>query len=324
MDKAELHCHLDGIPGLAMIQEIYRQDPTFPISPAAFQDAGPIESPESFFAWLDVIDPIEGGLDHFYPILGRHIAALKAQSVRYAEIMIGSSEIPNDTGEALDRLGALREWVTEQEAGEIQVEFLMVFCRPRSPESVAQLVEKTVVLYRAGLLVGIALAGRERGFPVRPFQKSLAQLKEAGLGIEIHAGEWCGPESVWEALEHGYPNRIGHGLGIFQDPALLDAIRERGIHVEMCPTSNLVTGAIRRIEEHPVGRARELGLDFSINTDDPGPFGCSMESEYALLARVFGFTERDFAQVYHNSMNARFQPQLRIPHAADQPGMGDE
>ncbi len=312
MDKAELHCHLDGIPGLTMIQEIYRQDPTFPVNPVALEQAGPIESPESFFAWLRVIDPIEGGLDYFYPILGRHIAALKAQSVRYAEIMIGSSEIPGDTREAIEKLGTLRQWVTEQEAGETQIEFLMVFCRPRSPETVAQLAEKTLILYEAGLLAGIALAGRERGFPVQPFQKSLARLKEAGLGIEIHAGEWCGPESVWEALEYGYPDRIGHGLGIFQDPALLDAVRERGIHIEMCPTSNLITGAVRRIEEHPVAQARELGLDFSINTDDPGPFECSMESEYALLTQVFGFTERDFMRIYHNALEARFQPELRV------------
>jgi adenosine deaminase len=327
MDKAELHCHLDGIPGLAMVQEIRQQDPTFPINPMAFKQAGPIESPESFFAWLEVIDPIEGELDHFYPILGRHISALKAQSVRYAEIMIGSSEIPGDTGEALEKLGALRRWVTEQEAGETQVEFLMVFCRPRSPETVAQLAEKTLVLYEAGLLTGVALAGRERGFPVQPFQKSLARLKEAGLGIEIHAGEWCGPESVWEALEHGYPDRIGHGLSIFQDPALLDAVRERGIHIEMCPTSNLVTGAVRCIEEHPVAQARELGLDFSINTDDPGPFRCSMESEYALLAQVLGFTERDFLRIYRNALGARFQPELRIelgPAETAENGMSQE
>jgi adenosine deaminase len=324
MDKAELHCHLDGIPGLAMIQEIHRQDPTFPISPTAFRQAGPITSAESFFAWLDVIDPIEGELDHFYPILGRHIEHLKAQSVRYSEIMIASSEIPADEVEAVEKLRAFRGWVNEQEAGRVQIEFLVAFARLRSPESLEQLAVKIVALYQAGLIVGIALAGPEEGHPVKPFQKSLARLREVGLGIEIHAGEWCGPESVWDALEYGCPDRIGHGLSIFQDPALLDAIRERGIHLEMCPTSNLVTGAVGRIEEHPVAKARELRLNFSVNTDDPGPFGCSMESEYALLARVFGFTERDFARIYRNSLNARFQPELRIPHAGDEPGMADD
>ena len=138
-----------------------------------------------------------------------------------------------------------------------------------------------------------------------------ARLREAGLGIEIHAGEWCGPESVWDALKHGRPDRIGHGVSLFQDAKLLDLVQERNIHIEMCPTSNLKTGSISRIEEHPIGRARELGLNFSINTDDPGPFECSMLSEYELLADVFGFDEGDFQSVYANSLQARFQSELR-------------
>jgi adenosine deaminase len=132
------------------------------------------------------------------------------------------------------------------------------------------------------------------------------------VGIEIHAGEWCGPDSVWDALEHGYPDRIGHGIGIFQDPRLLDLVQERGVHIEMCPTSNLRTGSVACIEEHPIGRAREMKLDFSVNTDDPGPFGCSMESEYVLLTSAFGFTEEDFEAVYRNALGARFQPELHI------------
>ena len=175
--------------------------------------------------------------------------------------------------------------------------------------------------HEAGLIVGVALAGPERGYPVKPFHSTFARFHRAGLRIEIHAGEWCGPESVWDALEHGYPDRIGHGVSIFQDPRLLDVIQERNIHLEMCPTSNLVTGSVACIAEHPIGRARDLGLGFSINTDDPGPFGCSMESEYALLSEEFGFTDGDFDRVYRNALEARFQPELRIsplPTARDE------
>jgi adenosine deaminase len=132
------------------------------------------------------------------------------------------------------------------------------------------------------------------------------------MGIEIHAGEWCGPESVWDALEHGYPDRIGHGVSLFQDARLIDIFQERQIHVEMCPTSNLKTGSVSRLEHHPVGQARELGLNFSVNTDDPGPFKCSMLSEYEILSNVFGFEEDDFHKIYVNSLEARFQSELRI------------
>jgi adenosine deaminase len=80
----------------------------------------------------------------------------------------------------------------------------------------------------------------------------------------------------------------------------------------MCPTSNLKTGSVPNIEAHPIRRARDLDLSFSINTDDPGPFECSLASEYELLAEMFGFDENDFRRIYTNSLEARFQAELRV------------
>ena len=168
-----------------------------------------------------------------------------------------------------------------------------------------------MTLHEAGLIVGVALASENKEYNVKRLHSIFAQFHEAGLGIEIHAGEWLGSESVWDALEYGYPDRIGHGVSLFHDPKLLDLIRERDIHVEMCPTSNLKTGSISRIEEHPIGIAKELGLNMSINTDCPGIFECSMESEYELTEKLFGFGQNDFQKVLTDSLRARFQPELR-------------
>lgn len=312
LPKAELHCHLDGVLDLTMLQAIRRDDPFFPIDPAEFERAYPVQDFESFIRWWAFIDPIKGALGHFCPIFGRHIQRLKAQNVCYAEVMIASGELPEDTVEAVEAVGALREWVNRQEAGRTQVEFLVAIGRTLPAEMVAKRGEKIIKLYEAGLVVGVALAGIEQGYPVKPFRKTFDRFHEAGLGVEIHAGEWCGPESVWDALEHGRPDRIGHGVSLFKDPALIDLVRERDIHIEVCLTSNLKTGSISRIERHPIGRARQLGLNFSINTDDPGPFQCSMTSEYGLAAQVFGFTERDLWKVCSNAIGARFQERLWI------------
>jgi adenosine deaminase len=310
--KAELHCHLDGILDRTMLWEIRRDDPGFPIDPHEFEQAYPIHDLKSFWNWWRFIDPIEGELDNFRPILGRHVARLKAQNVRYAEVMIAHGELPRDPAEAVDKVRAFREWVDLEERGEIQIEFLIANGRNCSPQDMAQRGEKCLALYKAGLIVGIAIAGPEQRNPVKPYQKTLARLHEAGVGIEIHAGEWCGPESVWDALEHGYPDRIGHGVSLFQDHELLERVQERRIHIEMCPTSNLKTGSISSIEAHPIRTARDLGLSFSINTDDPGPFECSLASEIELLASAFGFDEDDFRRIYENSLEARFQPELRV------------
>lgn len=312
LPKAELHCHLDGIISPAMAHAIRRADPSFPLDPEEFARYYPVADFASFMRWWEGIDPIEGDLAYFHPILAAHIAQLKADRVRYAEVMIAGGELPPDPGAAVAAVQALRAVADRLEEGAIQVEFLVGIGRSKPLERVEALAALSQALHAAGLVVGVALAGPEAGYPVRPFQRIFARLHDAGLGIEIHAGEWVGPESVWDALEYGHPDRIGHGVCLFQDPRLIAHFQASGQHIEFCPTSNLKTGGITRLADHPVGRARDLGLRFSVNTDDPGCFENSMTSEYALLAAHFDFTEADFWQLYANTLAARFQPTLRI------------
>jgi adenosine deaminase len=309
--KIELHCHLDGIVDPPMLRELEAQGALLPILPETLQAAYPVQSYDDFVKWGRAAQSLEGDLGRFKPLLAVHLGRLKSQNVVYTEIMIGSSEIPRDRQELVDRVRDFRDWVDQQEDGAIQVEFVVVFGRNRSPEAVEELADRILMLYEANLIAGVALAGPERGHPVRPFRRTFARFREAGLGIEIHAGEWCGPESVWDALEFGFPSRIGHGVAVFGDPELVARCRDQRIHLEMCPTSNVKTGSVGCIEEHPVRLARDLDLSFSVNTDDPGAFECSMASEYGLLARVFGFQERDFTKITENALNARFEPELR-------------
>ena len=308
LPKIELHCHLDGILSPSMAADIRREIPDFPIRPEDLERAYPVHDYQSFVEWWASIDPIEGQIGHFYPILARYIEQLRAQRVLYSEVMIAQGELPSTIAGAVEALQALRAWTSRQQRGDMQVEFVIAFNRRRPVEQAQPIADRILALYREGLIVGVALAGPEAGYPVKPFHPIFARFHEAGLGIEIHAGEWCGPESVWDALAYGYPDRIGHGVSLFQDERLIDVVRERQIHIEFCPTSNLKTGSVRQLDEHPVRRAQELGLSLSINTDDPGPFECSVESEYELLSRAFGFDEGDFQRIFANAWQARFQP----------------
>ncbi len=306
--KVELHCHLDGILDYNMLLDIQQEDPSFPIIPGEFKQAYPVTNFESFINWWNFTKPIEGKLKYFRPIISKHIERLRAQNVKYSEIMIPCGKLLScDKIKTVERVSLFRDWVDNLESDDIQVEFLIVCGRNRSSEELEERVERILLLHENGLIAGVALAGLEKGYPVKPLHKFFTRLHEAGIRIEIHAGEWAGPESVWDALEYGYPDRIGHGVSLFQDEKLIEIIKERQIHIEMCPTSNLKTGSVSRIKEHPVQKAREIGLNFSINTDDPGPLGCSMESEYELLSEVFGFENDDFQRIYVNSLAARFQ-----------------
>lgn len=283
------------------------------LSPEAFERAYPVHDFESFFAWFEAQRPLKADFELYGHIARLHVERLKVQRVVYAELFVASISL--DVDRALDEVARLRETVDACESGQIQVEFLNAWRRNRDMESTEQIATRNIRLFEAGLICGVAVAGPEPGSPIARIARVMDRYHEAGLPIEIHAAEWCGPESVWDALEHGHPRRIGHGTHAFDDPALVERLVEREVHVEMCPTSNLRTGSIARIEDHPIRRAFDAGLDVSVSTDDPGAFGCSMDSEYALLAERFGFTADELIRLGANGVRARFQPELRMAGA---------
>ena len=306
LKKVELHCHIDGIGHPELLRELQQRGWAVGVPPEVLAGAYPVHDFDSFVHWMETAEGLEGSLSGFLPLLQLHLERLRQQNVVYTEIMIGSSELHPDKAQMMAEFQHFKSQIRDMSQGEIQVEFLQAFARQISPERLKNLSERILMLFEAGLIRGIAIAGPEKGHPLKPHHRTLARLHAAGVPIEIHAGEWCGPESVREALEYGFPDRIGHGVAVFQDQELLKSVQDRQIHLEICLTSNLKTGSVAHLHEHPVRQARELGLNFSINTDDPGAFECSMNSEYQLLADHFGFQAADFERVYQNSLQARF------------------
>jgi adenosine deaminase len=116
-----------------------------------------------------------------------------------------------------------------------------------------------------------------------------------------------GPESLWAALRLG-AERIGHGIAAAQDPALLRYLRDNDIPLEVSITSNLVTGVVKRLEDHPIRRLCDAGVPITLNTDDPAMFGCTLVGEYRLAARHFGFSEAELREIAENGFRYAFAP----------------
>ena len=150
-------------------------------------------------------------------------------------------------------------------------------------------------------LDGLDLAGDEAGFPARLFERHFQKARDAGLRITVHAGEAAGPESIREALDILGATRIGHGVRAIEDPALMDELAERGVGIECCLTSNIQTSTVKSYGNHPLRHFLERGLLATINTDDPGISGITLDHEFEIAAPQAGLTANHIAHAQKNA-----------------------
>jgi adenosine deaminase/aminodeoxyfutalosine deaminase len=154
-------------------------------------------------------------------------------------------------------------------------------------------------------VVAYGIGGSEARGPAAWFTEVFDFARRSGLRLTAHAGESMGPESVWAALDLGV-ERIGHGIAAARDPELMRHLREHDIPLEICITSNLVTGVVKRLEDHPVRALYDAGVPIVLNSDDPAMFGCTLTGEYRLAARAFGFTESELRGIAENGFRYGF------------------
>jgi adenosine deaminase len=138
------------------------------------------------------------------------------------------------------------------------------------------------------------------------FTYAFDAAREAGLGLTAHAGEWGGPESVRDALDHLRVTRIGHGVRSIEDTKLVDHLAETGVVLEVCPGSNVALGLYSDTRTHPIGRLRDAGVKVTVSTDDPPFFHTTITREYHDLTQAFGWATQDFTELNRTALDAAF------------------
>jgi adenosine deaminase len=189
------------------------------------------------------------------------------------------------------------------EAG-IWVKVLGILSRTYGPEITMQELE--AMLPYAEKIVGLDLAGDEANFPAELFERHFERAREVGWKATVHAGEAAGAESVWQSIRVLGAQRIGHGLAIVNDPALMDYLFERQIGIECNLTSNVQTSSVKDYASHPLKTFLDAGLCASINSDDPGISGIDLRYEYEVAAPLAGLTEAMIRQAQLNALESAF------------------
>ena len=222
-------------------------------------------------------------------------ADLARQNIRYAELFFSPSRFAQHGLEPAGLATAIRSGFAQ--VPEVTLYLIADLVRDHGPERAAvTLAEVVEVADEAGIL-GIGIGGSEHLYPPEPFAPVYEAARKAGLRTSAHAGEAAGAASVRGAVEALRVDRIGHALRAEEDEAVVDLLAETGVVLELCPLSNLATGVIGRIEDHPVRRYWERGLDITVNTDDPGMFHNSLAGEYAVLMDIFGFSRAEIRRL---------------------------
>ena len=289
--RAELHVHLEGT---LTPETVCALDPAVSLEDARercrFSDfAGFIQS----YIWVNrhLSTP-----ERYALAARRFFLDLASQGVRYAEVNLSAGVVlwkGQDLSAVFDAVEA------EALRSPVQVRWILDAVRQWGPDEAAQIVDFAAARLHRGV-IGFGIGGDESRGPVRDFRTLFDEARRRGLAILPHAGETCGPDSVWGALECGAA-RIGHGIRSMDDPVLVRHLADHGIPLEISITSNLCTGAVKSLAEHPVRRLYDAGVPVTLNTDDPGLFGTTLTAEFELARRAFGFGDADLAAIAGNA-----------------------
>lgn len=321
LPKAELHLHLEGAATpevlVALAQERGRQ-----LSLAEAQRRFSYRGFWGFllaFKWVS--EQLQAPEDYAF-LLRDLLARLHRQNVLYAEITLSAGVVlwkRQDVDAVFVALRDAAEEARAQHSAEgpersrgVEVRWIFDGVRNFGAEHVA-LVAECALRWKDAGVVGFGIGGDEQGGPPELFQATFDKVRAAGLHVTVHAGETAGPESIWGALRILGAERIGHGLAAFRDPELVDTLAREQIPLEVCPTSNLRTGALAQHTGDPdqSGRWHPLvdycrrGLRVTLNSDDPGLFATTLTGEYALAHRL-GLERAELVRVAEAAFQSAF------------------
>jgi adenosine deaminase len=306
LPKIELHLHLDcslsyqAVSTLApsVTREEYQRDYIAPARCANLADF--LSRAPKGFRLMQTEDSLRLVTEDVF-------RQLVEDGVIYAEIRFAPL-LHTEQGLSPERVVAVVERSVDRLIRESGMQAGVILCTLRHfTEAQSLLTAELVEKFRGSRVVALDIAGDEAGFPLDAHVGAYRYARDHGLFRTAHAGEGLGPESVWETLRLLDPQRIGHGTRSIEDPKLVEHLREKRIHLELCPTSNVqIIPSIGTIEEHPIDRLYRAGVSLNVNSDSRMLTPTTLTREYESLQRVFNWSEQDFLRANLMGLDAAF------------------
>jgi adenosine deaminase len=306
LPKAEVHAHLEGCFEPNTLEQWARQAGV-PM-PRPRDRLLQFEGLADFLHFLDWACGLASTRERLAELSYGYSRRLADSGAGYADVIVNPTHWTAWHGRLPDMIDAIDAGLAAAEQdGLPPVGLCISLLRTQSADAAAELVDSLVAL-RHPRVVALSIDGNEAaaGRTGPRFAQAFKRAGAAGLRRTVHAGESSGPEGVRDAIELLGADRIDHGVRAIEDPDLVGLLVDRRIPLGICPTSNLTLGVYAAIEDHPIDRLRRAGVVVSINTDDPVLLGASLEGEYALCSKAFGWPDEVLRSLARSSIDASF------------------
>lgn len=295
MKKIELHLHFDGSINVEYTNKLLGYDATDELIDTTSRDLG--EYLKKFELPIKLLQDLNNIEEYAY-LLGKE---LERDEVIYAEVrfcpLFHVEKYSIDEVVEAIRRGFKR-------VSTVKVNLIFCMMRHFSVQDNYKIIMLTKRFLGNGV-VGIDLAGDEARYATENFKELFDIIRKEGIPFTIHAGEARSYESVNNAIDFG-AKRIGHGISSIQSDEVVNKLIRMGVTLEICPSSNIDTDVIKSIESHPIKQLVDNGVLVTINTDNRTVSNTSLNKEYELLRKTFGFNDEDFLKFNLNAINCAF------------------
>ena len=304
LPKAHLHVHLENAVRWSTLVEMAATNGV-PVPEHLVDGRYAFTGFADFFEQNTLVRHCLQRRDDFRRIAYEFCADEAASGVRYTEVSFSAGAHGDRVGDDEMPLTAVLEGLVDGGAAfGIECRVVLDHSRRRPVERAWRTV-RLAERHRSDGVIAIGLAGDE-AHPAEPFADVFRAARDAGLHRVPHAGEALGAESIRTAIDGLDAERLGHGIRVLDDADLVAEVRERGIALEVCPSSNVALGFSPSLADHPLPRLVGAGVPVTLNTDIPAMLGVTLADEYARARDAFGFDDAALAALARAGFDASF------------------
>jgi adenosine deaminase len=312
LPKIDLHRHLEGSLRLSTLAEIAHQHgvdmPSWSLEELRPYVQVVDDTPDfhGFLAKFKLLRRFYSSREAVMRVAYEAVADAAEDNVRYLELRFNPVALALNQGfDFEDVADWVIEAVNQAQADHSILVRLIVQIGRHEPQYARHLAQIAADRQEKGI-VAIDLAGDEITYPVDKFVETFQWAKEQGLHITVHAAEAGPPTNAREAIEKLGAERIGHGIKVMEDLSMIDLVQKHHTTLEICPTSNLQTGIVPKLGQHPLFAFHQIGIPVTINTDDPSISNTTLTDEFLVATRGIGLPFRELPRLILNAAQAAF------------------